>query len=117
MLLSGLLKDAGLENVTQEDIEMLVKNKGKVTGLTYGLRDLDAITEGMHPSQLIIIAARPAVGKTAFALNIATYAGLKTAGIFGSILATLSEMIPSLLLVIIVSKLLKKFNNNFYVKF
>ncbi len=49
-------------------------------------------------------------------INIATYAGLKTAGIFGSILATLSEMLPSLLLVIIVSKLLKKFSNNFYVK-
>ena len=63
---------------TQEDIELLVKNKGKVTGLTYGLRDLDYITEGMHPSQLIIIAARPAVGKTAFALNIATAAAKAT---------------------------------------
>lgn len=63
---------------TQEDIELLVKNKGKVTGLTYGLRDLDNVTEGMHPSQLIIIAARPAVGKTAFALNIATAAAKST---------------------------------------
>jgi len=63
---------------TQEDIELLVKNKGKVTGLTYGLRDLDTVTEGMHPSQLIIIAARPAVGKTAFALNIATAAAKAT---------------------------------------
>lgn len=63
---------------TQEDIELLVKNKGKVTGLTYGLRDLDVVTEGMHPSQLIIIAARPAVGKTAFALNIATSAAKAT---------------------------------------
>jgi len=63
---------------TQEDIELLVKNKGKVTGLTYGLRDLDAVTEGMHAAQLIIIAARPAVGKTAFALNIATAAAKAT---------------------------------------
>ena len=63
---------------TQEDIEQLVKNKGKVTGLTYGLRDLDTVTEGMHPAQLIIIAARPAVGKTAFALNIATAAAKAT---------------------------------------
>ena len=55
-----------------------MKNKGKVTGLTYGLRDLDAVTEGMHPAQLIIIAARPAVGKTAFALNIATAAAKAT---------------------------------------
>lgn len=63
---------------TQEDIEMLVKNKGKITGLTYGLKDLDNITEGLHPAQLIIIAARPAVGKTAFALNIATSAAKAT---------------------------------------
>lgn len=63
---------------TQEDIEMLVKNKGKITGLTYGLKDLDNVTEGLHPSQLIIIAARPAVGKTAFALNIATSAAKAT---------------------------------------
>ena len=63
---------------TQEDIDLLVKNKGKVTGLTYGLRDLDVVTEGMHPAQLIIIAARPAVGKTAFALNIATAAAKAT---------------------------------------
>lgn len=49
-------------------------------------------------------------------INVATYAGLKTAGIFGALLATISEMIPSLILVIIVAKLLKKFSDNFYVK-
>lgn len=49
-------------------------------------------------------------------INVATYAGLKTAGILGSLTATISEMIPSLLLVIIVSKLLKRFSENFYVK-
>ena len=49
-------------------------------------------------------------------INVATYAGLKSAGILGSALATLSEMLPSLVLVIIVSKLLKKFSDNFYVK-
>lgn len=63
---------------TQEDIEMLVKNKGKITGLTTGLKDLDNITEGLHETQLIIIAARPAVGKTAFALNIAASAAKAT---------------------------------------
>ena len=63
---------------TQDDIEQLVKNKGKITGLTTGLRDLDNITEGLHPTQLIIIAARPAVGKTAFALNIAAAAAKAT---------------------------------------
>ena len=63
---------------TQEDIEMLVKNKGKITGLTTGLKDLDNITEGLHETQLIIIAARPAVGKTAFALNIVASAAKAT---------------------------------------
>ena len=49
-------------------------------------------------------------------INVATYAGLKTAGVLGSALATTAEMLPSLFLVIIVSKLLKKFSDNFYVK-
>ena len=49
-------------------------------------------------------------------INVATYAGIKTAGIFGAVIATISEIIPSLILVIIVSKLLKKFSDNFYVK-
>ena len=48
--------------------------------------------------------------------NVATYAGLKSAGVLGSALATTAEMLPSLFLVIIVSKLLKKFSDNFYVK-
>ena len=63
---------------TQKDLDMLVKNKGKITGLTTGLKDLDYVTEGLHPTQLIIIAARPAVGKTAFALNIAVNAAKTT---------------------------------------
>ena len=49
-------------------------------------------------------------------INVATYAGLKTVGIFGSLVSTVSEMLPSLILVIIVSKLLRKFSENFYVK-
>lgn len=49
-------------------------------------------------------------------INVATYAGLKSAGILGALIATTSEMLPSLLLVIVVSKLLKKFSDNFYVK-
>ena len=65
-------------NKTQEDIDMLVKNKGKITGLTTGLRDLDNVTEGLHETQLIIIAARPAVGNTAFALTRAAAAATST---------------------------------------
>ena len=62
----------------QQDLQHLVENHGRVTGLTTGLYDLDKLTEGLHPTQLIIIAARPAVGKTAFALNIATSAARNT---------------------------------------
>ena len=63
---------------TQEDLEFLSKNKGKVTGLTTGLIDLDNLTEGLKPTQLVIVAARPAVGKTAFALNIGCAAAKST---------------------------------------
>lgn len=62
----------------QQDLEKLVENHGRVTGLTTGMYDLDKLTEGLHPTQLIIIAARPAVGKTAFALNVATAAAKST---------------------------------------
>ena len=49
-------------------------------------------------------------------INAATYAGFKTAGITGSVLATIFEMIPSFILIIIVSKVLNKFHENFCVK-
>ena len=49
-------------------------------------------------------------------INVATYAGMKTSGMFGALLATIAEMLPALFLVIFVSKLLKKYNDNFYVK-
>ena len=62
----------------QEDLEKLAKTKGKVTGLTTGLVDLDNLTNGFNPTQLVIVAARPAVGKTAFALNIACAAAKST---------------------------------------
>ncbi len=62
----------------EEDLETLSKNKGRITGLTTGLIDLDNLTEGLKPTQLVIIAARPAVGKTAFALNIACAAAKAT---------------------------------------
>ena len=57
---------------TQQDIEKLSKNKGDITGVATGFYDIDKITSGLHPNELIILAARPAMGKTALALNIAT---------------------------------------------
>lgn len=65
-------------NSARENIDNIVKNKGKLTGLTSGLIDLDRLTTGFQPTQLIILAARPAVGKTAFALNVATAAAKST---------------------------------------
>ncbi|MCX7571816.1 replicative DNA helicase [Tumebacillus sp. DT12] len=56
---------------TFERIEFLFNNKGNVTGIPSGYPDLDKMTNGFNRSDLIILAARPAVGKTAFALNIA----------------------------------------------
>lgn len=56
----------------QADLEKLSQLKGEITGLPTGFYSLDKITSGLHPNQLIIIAARPAMGKTAFALNLAT---------------------------------------------
>lgn len=57
---------------TQEDLEKLSQNKGEITGIPTGFYDLDRITSGFHGNELIILAARPAMGKTAFALNMAT---------------------------------------------
>lgn len=56
----------------QSDIEKLSMAGGEITGIATGFDDLDNKTSGFHSSELIIIAARPAMGKTAFALNLAT---------------------------------------------
>ncbi len=58
-------------------IERASKNKGAVTGIATGFIDLDYRTAGMQPSDLILIAARPSMGKTAFVLNIAEYVAFK----------------------------------------
>ena len=82
--ISKLRKTSEFRNIkdvlekAQNDLETLAKNKGRVTGLTTGLVDLDNLTNGFSPTQLIIAAARPAVGKTAFALNIACAAAKST---------------------------------------
>jgi len=62
----------------QDDLEKLSKNKGRVTGIASGLWDLDNLTSGFQANQLIIIAARPAGGKSALALNMAINAAKST---------------------------------------
>ncbi|SHF03132.1 primary replicative DNA helicase [Thermoanaerobacter uzonensis DSM 18761] len=59
-------------------IEELYKNKGQLTGIPSGFPDLDLKTAGFQPSDFILVAARPSMGKTSFALNIAQNAALLT---------------------------------------
>ena len=74
---SGFRKISDVLAVNYENLEVRSQQITDVTGLATGFRDLDKITTGLHPDQLIILAARPAVGKTAFVLNIAQNVGTK----------------------------------------
>lgn len=60
-----------------ENIEKASKTKGNVTGVPTGFKDLDYQTSGMQPSDLVLIAARPSMGKTAFVLNLAEHMAFK----------------------------------------
>ncbi len=60
-----------------ENIEKASKTKGNITGIPTGFRDLDYQTSGMQPSDLVLIAARPSMGKTAFVLNLAEHMAFK----------------------------------------
>ena len=62
---------------TFSKIEQLYDSKGGITGLSTGFKDLDKLTSGLQPSDLILIAARPSMGKTAFTLNIASHVGIR----------------------------------------
>ena len=69
----------------QSDMEKLSQTTGEITGIATGFYDLDKITTGLHENELIIVAARPGLGKTAFALNLATNMALnshKTVALF-----------------------------------
>ena len=62
----------------QSDLEKLSENKSEITGLPTGFYEFDKLISGLHENELYIIAARPGMGKTAFALNIATYLARNT---------------------------------------
>lgn len=69
-----------LSNVLERgflEIERLFNNKGSITGVGSGIRDLDAKTSGFQKGDMVLIAARPSMGKTTFALNIAEHAALR----------------------------------------
>lgn len=61
---------------TFSKIEQMHEAKGGITGLSTGFKDLDKLTSGFQTSDLILVAARPSMGKTAFTLNIATHAAI-----------------------------------------
>ena len=68
------IRDILVDSFTE--LEQLYNQKQHITGVATGFIDLDNKTAGFHNSDLVLIAARPAMGKTAFALNIATYAAV-----------------------------------------
>src|SRR6267154_6574375 len=68
------MKDQVMEAI--EAIEKLYERKGGITGISSGFVDLDRLTSGMHPAEMIVIAARPSMGKTALAMNIAEHVAI-----------------------------------------
>lgn len=69
--IKGIVKDAF------DRIERLYQEKGGITGLATGFKDFDRITAGLQPSDLILLAARPSMGKTALVLNIAQHVAVR----------------------------------------
>jgi replicative DNA helicase len=82
---SGFLSMKEIVKSSFKTIELLYEKKEHITGVPSGFADIDDLTSGFQPSDLIIIAGRPSMGKTAFCLNIAQYAAMnkeKTVAVF-----------------------------------
>jgi replicative DNA helicase len=62
---------------TYEQIDRLVKNKGRIEGVPTGYRELDDLLTGLHPGELVLIAGRPSMGKTSFGMNIVENAAIR----------------------------------------
>ena len=74
---AGLVPVRALTTPTLDMIRRFADRKEAVTGVPSGFRSLDGLTAGFHPSELVIVAGRPSMGKTALALNIAQHAGMR----------------------------------------
>jgi replicative DNA helicase len=68
------MKDHAMQAI--ETIEKLYERKGSITGISTGFVEFDRMTSGLHPAEMIVIAARPSMGKTALAMNIAEYVAI-----------------------------------------
>ena len=82
---TGFVNFPELLAATYKHIESIYQRKELLTGISTGFVELDRLTSGLQPSDLIIVAARPGLGKTSFALNIAQHAALhqeKVVGLF-----------------------------------
>lgn len=75
---SGPMGISEILSNTVERIEKLYESDSPITGASSGFNDFDKLTSGLQESDLIIVAGRPAMGKTTFAMNIAEYVGMKT---------------------------------------
>lgn len=74
----GFRRIKEIVNAAVDEINNIPEDGNMVTGLPTGFQELDKMTTGFHEDELIIIAARPGVGKTSFAMNVAQYVGLHT---------------------------------------
>ena len=107
----------------QKNLQTLAETKGDITGIATGWTDFDKITSGLHENQFIIIAARPAMGKTAFALNLATNVAVgskRSVAVFNLEMGAeqlANRMLSSLGQIEGYKFMSGKLNNNDYVKF
>ncbi len=107
----------------QKNLQTLAETKGDITGIATGWTDFDKMTSGLHENQFIIIAARPAMGKTAFALNLATNVAVgskKSVAVFNLEMGAeqlANRMLSSLGQIEGYKFMSGKLNNNDYVKF
>ena len=107
----------------QKKLEILAETQGDITGIATGWVDFDKITAGLHENQLIVLAARPAMGKTAFALNLATNVATstsKTVAVFNLEMGAeqlANRMLSNLGQIEGYKFMSGKLNNNDYIKF
>ena len=87
---SSLVAISGPVTTVIDKLDEIAKNKGEISGIPTGFKSFDKLTNGLHEGELIIIAARPGVGKTSFAMNIVNHAAVEC----GKVCAVFSLEMP-----------------------